>query len=212
MSEKSALINPMKKTSTILILFIVVLLASQAGCKSGQTASSNPANQPASKPANKPSAEAPAAATNANQSQPATPPSSSAATGVPTGPADPKPGGKAELLGTYESREVQDKGVVTVISQLRTLWMFSSDGTYSRVSEVKGKPYHADSGTFRTAPPDKLILSIQMTGLKQQRKIQNPPLSKTHKFELSDDGEELRLTSDKGSVGIFRRVSKQAGQ
>jgi len=200
----------MKKTSTTLILFIVVLLASQAGCKSGQTASSNPANQPANKPANKPAGEAPVPATNA--SQPASPPNASAATGVPTGPADPKPGGKAQLLGTYESREVQDKGVVTIISQLRTLWVFSSDGTYSRVSEVKGKPYHADSGSFRIAPPDKLILSIQMTGLKQQRKIQNPPLSKTHKFELSDDGEELRLTSDKGSVGIFRRVSKQTGQ
>jgi len=200
----------MKKTSTTLILFIVVLLASQAGCKSRQTASSNPANQPSNKPANKPAGEAPVPATNA--SQPASPPSASAATGVPTGPADPKPGGKAQLLGTYESREVQDKGVVTIISQLRTLWVFSSDGTYSRVSEVKGKPYHADSGSFRIAPPDKLILSIQMTGLKQQRKIQNPPLSKTHKFELSDDGEELRLTSDKGSVGIFRRVSKQTGQ
>jgi len=191
----------MKKTS-IPILFIFVLIASQAGCKSGETASS--------KPANKPEAEAPAA--NANQSQPASPASGTTATGVPTGPAEPKTGGKAELLGTYESREVQDKGVVTVISQLRTLWMFSSDGTYSRVSEVKGKPYHADSGTFRIERPDKLVLSIQMTGLKTQRKMQNPPLSKTHKFELSADGEELRLTSEKGSIGIFRRVSKQKGQ
>jgi len=192
----------MTKTS-IPILFIVVLIASQAGCKSGETASS--------KPANKPAAEA-AAANNANQSQPAPPSGGTAATGVPTGPAEPKTGGKAELLGTYESREVQDKGVVTVISQLRTLWMFSSDGTYSRVSEVKGKPYHADSGTFRIEPPDKIVLSIQMTGLKTQRKMQNPPLSKTHKFELSADGEELRLTSEKGSIGIFRRVSKQKGQ
>src|SRR5512138_2957064 len=128
----------MKKTSTP-ILCIVVLFASQAGCKSGETASSKPANKPAAE----------AAAANANKSQPVSAASGKAATGVPSGPAEPKTGGKAELLGTYESREVQDKGVVTVISQLRTLWMFSSDGTYSRVSEVKGKPYHADSGTFR---------------------------------------------------------------
>ncbi|HKA17237.1 MAG TPA: hypothetical protein VKN18_02885 [Blastocatellia bacterium] len=193
----------MKKTSAIPILFVVVFLASLAGCKSGETASSNPTNKPA--------AEAPAAANNANQSQPSSA-ASAAATGVPSGPAEPKSAGKSELLGTYESREVHDKGVVTVISQLRTLWMFSSDGTYSRVSEVKGKPYHADSGTFRIEPPDKLVLSIQMTGLKTQRKMQNPPLSKTHKFELSADGEELRLTSEKGSIGIFRRVSSQKGQ
>ena len=190
----------MKKTS-VPILFFVVLIASQAACKSGETASGKPANKPAAE-----------AAANANQSQPASPASGKAATGVPSGPVEPKTGGKAELLGTYESREVQDKGVVTVISQLRTLWMFSSDGTYSRVSEVKGKPYHADSGTFRIESPDKLVLSIQMTGLKMQRKMQNPPLSKTHKFELSADGEELRLTSEKGSIGIFRRVSNQKGQ
>jgi hypothetical protein len=189
----------MKKLSTNFILFIVVLLISQTGCKSGETASNNPANKAAAQTST---------ATNANQ-PPAT---ANAATGVASGPSDPKPGGKAELLGTYESREVQDKaGVVTVISQLRTLWSFSPDGTYSRVSEVKGKPYHADSGTFRIEPPDKLILSIQLTGLKTQRRVQNPPLSKTHKFELSADGEELRLMSEKGT-GIFRRVSKQKGQ
>ena len=122
--------------------------------------------------------------------------------------ANPKPSGPPALLGIYESREVQDKGVVTLMSQLKTLWRFSSDGTYSRVSEVKGKPYHADSGTFRIEAPDKLVLTIQVTGLKSQQKIQNPSLSKTHKFSLSPDGEELRLTSEKGSVGIFRRVTK----
>jgi len=199
----------MKKISNISILLIVASLILQAGCKSGET-SSNIENKPASQPST--------AGSNANQSQPAStasatsaakPPAAQPATaGAPAGPVDPKPAGKAELVGTYESREVQDKGVVTLISQLRTLWRFSSDGTYSRVSEVKGKPYHADSGSFRIEPPDKLILTIQVTGLKTQRKMQNPPLSKTHKFELSADGEELRLTSEKGSVGIFRRISR----
>lgn len=188
----------MKTFTNILILFFILLFGSLTGCKSGETAPINSAKKPA--------AETPAATNNANQSPPPTP-ASAAATGVPTGPADPTTVGKAELLGTYESREVQDKGVVTVISQLRTLWNFLPDGTYSRVSEAKGKPYHSDSGSFRIEPPDKLILSIQMTGLQMQRKVQNPPLSKTHRFELSADGEELRLISSKGSVGIFRRVS-----
>jgi hypothetical protein len=195
----------MKKISTISLLFIIASLFSQVACKAGETASTNPSNKPAPAPT--------PAVSNSNQPEPApTADAKAAPSGAPVGPADPKPSGKGELLGTYESREVQDKGVVTVISQLRTLWMFSSDGSYSRVSEVKGKPYHADSGSFRIEPPDKLILSIQVTGLKTQRKMQNPPLSKTHKFELSADGEELRLTSDKGSVGIFRRVSRPKGQ
>jgi hypothetical protein len=195
----------MKKLSTISTLFIIAFFIFEAGCRSGETASGNSAK--------KPSAASSTASSNANQ--PAAPPTAStppAASGASAGPTDTKPGGKAELVGTYESREVHDKGVITVISQLRTLWMFSADGTYSRVSEAKGKPYHADSGTFRIEPPDKLILSIQMTGLKTQRTVQNPPLSKTHKFELSADGEELKLTSDKGSTGIFRRVSRAKDQ
>jgi len=191
----------MKKLSTISTLFIIALFIFEAGCKSGKPASNNSPN--------KPSAASATASSNANQPAAAptasTPPGASGATAGATGAI---PAGKAELVGTYESREVHDKGVITVLSQLRTLWMFSSDGTYSRVSEVKGKPYHADSGTFRIEPPDKLILSIQVTGLKTQREMQNPPISKTHKFELSADGEELRLTSDKGTTGIFRRVSK----
>jgi hypothetical protein len=199
----------MKKISNTLILLIVGSIILQAGCKSGET-SSNLANKPASQPST--------ANSNANQSQPESTASATSAAkpatagAPPAGPAEPKPAGKAELLGTYESREVQDKGVVTLISQLRTLWLFSPDGTYSRVSEVKGKPYHADSGTFRVEPPDKLILTIQVTGLKMQRKMQNPPLLKIHKFDLSADGEELRLTSEKGSVGIFRRVARPKSQ
>jgi len=86
--------------------------------------------------------------------------------------------------------------------------MFSADGNYSRVSQVNGKTYHSDSGAFRLEPPDKLVLSIQVTGQKTSRKIQTPALEKTHKYSLSPDGDELRLTSEKGTVGVFQRVSK----
>lgn len=170
-----------------------------AGCKSREAASNNPAP--------------PAASSNTNSANNADPPAQQANANRDPGKgadaaANAKAGGPAELLGTYESREVEDNGVITLISQLRTLWLFAADGTYSRVSQVKGKTYHADSGTFRIEAPNKLVLTIQVTGLKTQRKIQSPPLSKTHIFSLSPDGEELRLTSEKGSVGIFRRVAK----
>ena len=174
-----------------------------AGCKTREAASNNPANPSSAASANANSkgnsaqgAHAGDANSNANPKK----------EGYSS--ADAKPSAPAQLLGTYESREVQEQGVVTVMSQLKTLFLFSADGTYSRESQVKGKAYHADSGTYRIEPPDKLHLSIQVTGLKTSRKVQNPPLSKTHKFSLSPDGDELRLTSEKGSVGIFRRIGK----
>ena len=188
----------MKTAHTTILLVSAVL--SLASCKAPEAASNNKATPAPSAPntisnAN-PSAETANATRNSNSGKEA----DASATVKPVGPP--------QLLGTYESREVRDQGVVTLMSQLKTLWMFSADGTYSRVSQVKGQPYHADSGTFRIEPPDKLVLTIQITGPKAKRRIQNPPLSKTHTFSLSPDGEELRFTSAKGSVGIFKRVAK----
>ena len=187
----------MKKAHFALVVLLGLLLVMHTGCKTADTPATNTAKPSTADSANSNTA-------NANQPEPT-------AT-KKAGATNSKPSGPAELAGVYESREVQDQGGVTLITQLKTVWRFSTDGTYSRVSEVKGKPYHADSGTFRIQPPDKLLLTIQVTGLKTQRKIQNPPLSKTHTFSLSPDGDELRLTSEKGSVGIFRRVAKPKAQ
>lgn len=187
----------MKRARSILSVLLVSSMLLLAGCKAGETAS-NTAAKPA--PADNSNQAAASADRNANSSKQG------------DASATAKPAEPAQLIGTYESREVHDQGVVTLISQLKTLWFFAADGTYSRVSQVKGNPYHADSGTFRVEAPDKLVLTIQVTGLKAKRKIQNPSLSKTHKFSLSPDGEELRLTSDKGSVGIFQRVAKPKTQ
>jgi hypothetical protein len=183
----------MKRTHYTLSLLFGLLMFAQQGCKAGE-----PASNTATNPAKVGNSNQDAASANRNTNSSTQADTSSTAT----------PAGPAQLVGTYESREVHSEGVVTLITQLKTLWMFSADGTYSRVSEVKGKPYHADSGTFRIEPPDKLVLTIQVTGPKTNRHIQNPPLSKTHKFSLSPNGDELRLTSEKGSVGIFERVSK----
>ena len=188
----------MKRAHISILLVSAVLLL--AGCKAREAASNNPAT---------PAPAATNTTSNANQSAETPNANRHSNPGKEAGAsATVKPVGPPQLLGTYESREVRDQGVVTLMSQLKTLWMFSADGTYSRVSQVKGQPYHADSGTFRIEPPDKLVLTIQVTGPKAKRRIQNPPLSKTHTFSLSPDGDELRFTSAKGSVGIFQRVAK----
>lgn len=183
----------MKSPRSILSILVAMSMLLLAGCKAAEPAS-NTAVKPS--PADNSNKDAASTERNANSSKQS---ELSAAA---------KPAGPAQLIGTYESREVHSEGVVTLISQLKTLWVFSADGQYSRVSQVKGRPYHADAGMFRIEAPDKLLLTIQVTGPRTNRHIQNPPLSATHTFSLSADGDELRLTSDKGSVAIFERVAK----
>jgi hypothetical protein len=193
----------MKSAHVTLSILLAVLVFLFTGCKAKDTASNTAAR---SAPA---AASNTSATDNSNRSLP--PPAANRNSGAARqsgADVSSKAGASPQLIGTYESREVQDKGVVTLISQLRTLLVFSSDGHYSRVSQVKGKTYHSDSGMFRIEAPDKLVLTIQMTGQKAQRKLQNPPLAKTHTFSLSSDGDELKLTSDKGAVATFRRVAK----
>ena len=179
----------MKRSHFILLLLPILLIA---GCRGGESSSNSAATPAASANSN----QAPSANNNATSSNPG------------GAPASATSNGPAQLLGMYESREVHNQGVVTMITQLKTSWIFSADGTYQRLSQVKGAAYHSDTGTFRIEPPDNLVLTIQVTGLKAQRRVQNPPLTKTHKFSLSPNGDELRLTSAKGSVGIFERIAK----
>lgn len=186
------LLLKMNKAGYFILCFWLLPLAA---CNNGST-SSNSANTAATANSNQP---APSATGNTNSSNPA-----DAAAAKTTEPA--------RLIGTYESREVHDQGVVTLITQLKTRWKFSEDGTYQRQSEVKGKAYHADSGTFRIEQPDKLILTIQLSGIQSNRKIETPPLTRVHVFSLSPDGNELRLTSAKGSIGIFERIAKPTAQ
>ncbi|MEK6324820.1 MAG: hypothetical protein AABN33_24520 [Acidobacteriota bacterium] len=185
-------------TSSIVLAVFMFLLT---GCKAKETASNTAAKST-------PSAVSNASSTD-NSNQPVQPPDANRNADV-TKKSETSDSAKTkaspQLLGTYESREVQNEGVVTVISELKTIWVFFADGKYSRVSQVKGKTYHSDSGMFRIEPPDKLVLTIQTTGQRAKQKIQNPPVEKSHIFSLSPDGDELRLTSTKGSIGIFRRV------
>ena len=75
-------------------------------------------------------------------------------------------------------REVQDGGVATIMSEMKTAIHFSPDGTYSRASSKKGTVYHTDSGQFRVEGGDKLVLTIQVSKKSMETQMHNPPLQK----------------------------------
>src|SRR6476660_2358338 len=100
----------MKKAPSILAIPMVLsMLLILAGCKSGESASN--------------SAAKPVLSGNSNQAGPKADSNANSSNSVAAPPAA-KPTEPAQLLGTYESREVHDKGVVTLITNLKTRWMF----------------------------------------------------------------------------------------
>lgn len=180
----------MKKADYPLLWFLILSVLMIGGCKAGQPTSSNS------------TAQAPAA--NNNQPPAASADSNSNSTTQQAANSNAKSSGPAQLIGTYEAREIEDSGVVTLMSQIRTLISFSADGTFSRASQAKGKTYHTDSGLFRIEPPDKLVLTIQIS----KKEIQSPAVVRKHTYSLSADGDQLRLTSEKGKTAVFQRVAK----
>lgn len=178
--------HKMKRTTVAGAIVLALLTFWLAGCKGKETASINAAG-PSAPPS-------PAPAANANS--PVT--SGAQPTTAPSTPEPPK------LLGTYEAREVENKGVVTLISKIKTLFVFRADGTYSRVSQLKGKTYHSDSGQFRIEA-DKLVITIEIS----DNNMKTPAVVKTQRFRLSPDGNELKLISvKKESTATFQRTSK----
>jgi hypothetical protein len=128
---------------------------------------------------------------------------------APSKPGDAGPAkeatGPPRLEGTYVMSEVQDGGVSTIISEMRTVINFAADGNYRRGSSKKGKLYHTDSGQYRVENGDKLVLTIQVSKKGMEQKLHSPPLQKAHKFTLSANGDELRLISSDGKVALFQR-------
>jgi hypothetical protein len=186
----------MKKTSFLSIATIFALIVLPGACRKKETVS-NTTPQPT-----------PSRSVTQNSNQPVKPIDQSNANSAKPSGASPTTDNQALLLGEYEMREIQDRGVVTMVSAIKTKIFFMADGSYSRVSKKDGRTYHSDSGRFRVEPPDKLVLSIQLSGQAASQTIQTPAIEKTHKFKLSPDGEELKLTSDKGSVAVYHRLSK----
>ena len=177
-----------RRLSQIIVFFLVTLvLTSCKGTSPGTSAA--PETTPM----------------NANSAAPQpTPPNASPKPGE-AGPVKDATAPPARLEGSYVMSEVQDGGVSTIISELRTVINFSADGSYRRGSSKKDKVYHTDSGQYRVENGDTLVLTIQVSKKGMDSKIHNPPLQKAHKFTLSADGNELRLISSDGKVALFRR-------
>ncbi len=116
----------------------------------------------------------------------------------------PSPATVLEALpGTYTLSEVHDKGIVTIISaENRTEFNFFKDGRYTRVSMIGGRTDHTDGGKFRIDGQDQLILSIEISN----KSIQMPAREKRHKFALSPDASEMRLTAADGKVAVFKKT------
>ena len=185
----------MKKTFlAIATIFALIILA--GACRKKETVSNTTPQS------------APAASPTQNSNQPQKPIDQIDANSAKPSTASPATDSQSQLLGEYEMREIQDRGVVTMVSAIKTKIFFMADGSYSRISKKDGRTYHSDSGRFRIEAPDKLVLSIQLSGQAAGQTIQNPAIEKTHKFKLSPDGDELKLTSDKGSVAVYHRLSK----
>ncbi|HEX5731392.1 MAG TPA: hypothetical protein VF131_01050 [Blastocatellia bacterium] len=119
----------------------------------------------------------------------------------------PKP--PPTLLGTYSIIEVHHKGLIDMISAENTTEInFTPDGRFSRLSRKGGKVDHTDSGDFRIEGQDQLVLLIRES--KQQ--IQDPPVVRRHKIEVSADGTELRMMSKQGLTAMFRKTTPLPGR
>ncbi|HMG37200.1 MAG TPA: hypothetical protein VKM94_25070 [Blastocatellia bacterium] len=143
---------------------------------------------------------------NSNAGATASAPSSGAQ--APPSPGAPAPAQEEKdraprLAGTYVVSEVQRGGVVSLFTQRKTFITFFPDGTYARVSKNGKTTYHSDSGSYRTEG-DSLILKIMLS----QGQIFQPAREVKHAFVLGQNGEELTLTSAKGSVAVFRKTTE----
>lgn len=188
----------MKRTHVVLSIGLISLLLLWTGCKARDAASGNSANAAATATAN----------TSSNSNQPAAQSAASDAGNANTGrppesSAAAQSAGRPNLVGTYEWREVEDKGVVTIITKVKTTFVFRPDGGYARMSQLKSKTYHSDSGRFQIEG-DKLILAIQIS----DKNMQTPAVTKTFKFSLSPDGDQLKMTNEKGATAIYQRTAR----
>lgn len=178
----------MKRRHSALIILLFSVIAA-FGCNkassSGNDASAANANQVAAQTAN----------TNDNRA------SANANVG-----AQARANESPRLLGTYEISEVHKDGVVTMISEYKSTFTFSPNGTYVRKSRKGKDPYHVDAGKFRIEGSDRLVLRIEMA---QGKGVLKEPRLVSHKIKVTPDGEELRMTSADGKIAVFRRVKDQ---
>jgi hypothetical protein len=181
-----------------LILFSLFgLLAITVACGKSSTASEEIANSSTASTKAEPGKSAPPTEPNA------VPPIK----GIGPTPATDTP--PPNLIGVYILSEVQHNGQVTMVpADYSTEFTFLADGAYTRESKSGGRVTHTDTGHFSVEGKDQLILKIELS----DKKIQIPPVEKTHTITISSDGEELTMKSKDGKVATFRRKRAPKGQ
>jgi hypothetical protein len=179
------------QSSRTISALLIVLVIECGACKQGSdlpAASSNSASNSAG-------AVQAAAAISPTPSPSATPspliPAAAAARSAGLG-----------LTGAYVSSEVDDNGKVTMIKpENEVLIIFDPPHSFSRTTKADGKVVHTDAGDYRFEGADQLVLS---TTISEKQPLINPS-DKSYKFELSADGDELKLWGTGDKVAVFRR-------
>lgn len=183
----------MKRNALILILLIGLL--GLLGCKSD--ADSGPSHSaPATPSANANNAQPQQSGAGPKNEAPPVDPSKRQTAGVP------QDSPQWLLQGTYAIAEVQHEGIVDMVkAETTTEITFKPPASFTRLSKKDSKIYHSDSGQY-AIEGDTLILQIVLSN----KQIQQPPVEKRHKFSMTPDGNEFKLTSDKNNTAVFRRI------
>ena len=193
----------MKRNHLILILSICLL--GLPGCQSG--ADSGAAKNAGAGASDQAPAPPTAGANNAR------PQESGASPKAETPPVDPSKRQTAGvpqdspqwlLQGTYAIAEVHHEGIVDMVkAETTTEITFRPPASFTRLSKKGNKVYHSDSGQY-AIEGDTLTLQIMLSN----KEIHQPPVTKRHKFSISPDGKEFKLTSDKNNTAVFRRIKE----
>jgi hypothetical protein len=106
-----------------------------------------------------------------------------------------------QLVGMYLISEVDENGKAAMVNPKNGITLFFQAGGFTRITKENGKVAHTDGGTYRIEGTDQLVL---VSNVSDKQPLLTPS-EKTHKFELSSDGDELKLWGTGGRVAIFRR-------
>ncbi|HJQ27416.1 MAG TPA: hypothetical protein VKA60_26260 [Blastocatellia bacterium] len=199
----------MKKTLTILVTGLIVILLN--GCTKPASDSNSAAknNAAATNTASPTNIAAPeninSGATNANrlataeESSPANKNGNANQSSAADSTGTPDP---TKLVGTYVMNQIMKGGVATLITKFKVEYVFNANGRYSRVATVKGKTINTESGQFNV-DGDRLTFKIVLS----DKNIHEKPIEKNYTIRMTPDGREVRLTRNTGEVAVLKRTT-----
>ncbi|HYL97820.1 MAG TPA: hypothetical protein VEZ90_02610 [Blastocatellia bacterium] len=137
-------------------------------------------------------------------------PASSGSPGTPESSPAPTPTANNGLVGTYSISEVENKGAIELIDpkKAQVTFAFFPDGSYARSTRNRDQIIYSDGGNVRFDGPGQLTLVTTI----ENRSILKEPHSKSYKYELSSDGQELKLWGTNERVAVFKKADKKSGQ